>query len=267
MPELSIIMGIYNCEKTLPSAIDSILAQTYTDWEFILCDDGSSDGTYKIASQYKEKYPDKFILLKNSKNIGLPETLNNCLKSANGSYIARMDGDDISLPDRFQKQMDFLKSNPDIDCVGTGMTRFDNNGDFDNVYPIEKPDKFTLKMYPLCYHATLIMKKTCYDAIGGYVSIPRTLRCEDIDMWFRFASKGFKAANISECLYKVREDRDAIKRRKFKYAVNTVKTNFYGFRLLNYPICLYPFAFKPVVSQLIPYKVKVKLNQKKNCKN
>ena len=263
MPKISIIMGIYNCSETLAESIESILNQTYTNWEMILCDDGSTDNTLELASEYQKIYPDKFILLKNKRNLGLPQTLNKCLSVAKGTYIARMDGDDISLPDRFEKQIKFLEENPDIDCIGTGMTRFDENGDFDNVYPVIHPDKFTLKMYPICYHATLMMKKSCYDAIGGYISIPRTLRCEDIDMWFRFASKGFKAENLNECLYKVREDRTALNRRKFKYAINTVKTNFYGFKLLNYPLTLYPFVFKPLISHFIPYKLKVRLRNHK----
>ena len=263
MPKISVIMGIYNCDELLPEAIDSIVNQTYTNWELILCDDASTDDTYKIAEKYYQNYPEKIILLKNEHNLGLPKTLNKCLSVVNGEYIARMDGDDISLPDRFEKQINFLESNPYVDCVGTGMTRFDEKGDFDNVFPVVHPDKFTLKLYPLCYHATLMMKKACYDAINGYVSVPRTLRCEDIDMWFRFASKGFIAENINECLYKVREDRTALNRRKLKFAINTVKTNFYGFKLLGYPIKLYPFAFKPLISHFIPYKIKVKLRNHK----
>ena len=264
MPKISVIMGIYNCASTLPDAIESILSQTYIDWELILCDDGSVDDTYSVAEEYKTKYPEKIRLIRNKKNLGLPETLNKCLSVADGVYIARMDGDDISMPDRFEKQIRFLESNPDIDCVGTAMTRFDENGDFDSVYAVEKPDKYTLKMYPLCFHATLMMKKTCYDAIGGYQSIQRTLRCEDIDMWFRFASKGFRAANINECLYRVREDRDALKRRKLKYAIYNVRTNLAGYKLLDYPVRLYPFAIKPVVSHFVPYRLKIMLNQKRN---
>lgn len=263
MATISVIMGIFNCEATLSEAIESLLAQTYTDWELILCDDGSTDNTYKIAEKFWLQYPEKIKLLKNPVNIGLPLTLNNCLKAVTGQYVARMDGDDISLPDRFEKQVNYLESHPDIDCVGTGMTRFDEKGEFDDVFPVINPDKYTLKMYPLCYHATLMMKKSCYDEIGGYISIPRTLRCEDIDMWFRFASKEFKAANINECLYKVREDRVALNRRKLKYAINTVKTNFYGFKLLKYPLYLYPFALKPIISHIIPYKIKVKLRNHK----
>ena len=261
MPEISVIMAIYNCADTVTCAIDSILNQTYSDWELILCDDGSTDDTYKIAKEYKSNYPEKIKLIKNPSNQGLPASLNNCLKEAKGRYIARMDGDDISVPERFEKQINFLKNNPDIDCIGTGMTRFDENGDFENLYSAEKPDRFILKMYPVCFHATLMMKKECYDAIDGYISSQRTLRCEDIDMWFRFTAAGFKAYNLQECLYKVREDRKALNRRKFRYTICNVKTNLYGFRLLDYPAYLYPYAFKPVVSHFIPYRLKSIIRQ------
>ena len=97
---VSIIMGIYNCAETLPEAIESILNQTYLNWELIMCDDGSSDDTWKIAIRYAEKYPDKIKILKNESNKGLNYTLNRCLKKATGKYIARMDGDDISMPER-----------------------------------------------------------------------------------------------------------------------------------------------------------------------
>ena len=137
----------------------------------------------------------------------------------------------------------------------------DENGDFENLYSAEKPDRFILKMYPVCFHATLLMKKECYDAIDGYISSPRTLRCEDIDMWFRFTAAGFKAYNLQECLYKVREDRKALKRRKLRFTICNVKTNLYGFRLLDYPIYLYPYALKPIVSHFIPYRLKSFIRQ------
>ena len=104
MDKISILMGIYNCADTLSRAIDSIVNQTYTNWELILCDDGSVDSTYEIAKQYQNKYPDKIVLLKNEKNIQLAATLNHCLEYATGKYISRMDGDDESTPDRFEKQ-------------------------------------------------------------------------------------------------------------------------------------------------------------------
>ena len=85
---VSVIMGIYNCEKTLPAALDSLFAQTFTGWKLIMCDDGSADGTYAAAEEYRLKYPEKIILIKNEKNEGLNCTLNRCLALADTEYVA-----------------------------------------------------------------------------------------------------------------------------------------------------------------------------------
>ncbi len=101
-------MGIYNCEEYLAESIDSIIDQTYTNWELIMCDDGSTDNTLKIAKRYEKKYPQKIIVMKNYKNMGLNYTLNKCLEKVDSEYIARQDGDDISLPNRLEVEMDFM---------------------------------------------------------------------------------------------------------------------------------------------------------------
>ena len=121
-------MGIYNCAPTLAEAIDSILAQTYENWELILCDDGSADHTYNIADSYRQRYPEKIVLLKNEQNMGLNHTLNHCLDHATGEYIARMDGDDISLPERFEKELNYLLTHPEYAIVSSPMVYFDENG-------------------------------------------------------------------------------------------------------------------------------------------
>ena len=111
MPTVSVIMGIYNTESKLADSIESILQQTYSDWELIMCDDGSTDRTYEIAKKYSDKY-ENIYLLKNNKNMGLAYSLNKCLKYASGKYIARSDADDINLPNRFKVQVEFLEKNP-----------------------------------------------------------------------------------------------------------------------------------------------------------
>lgn len=121
MAKVSIIMGIYNCAATLPEAIDSILAQTFSDWQLVLCDDGSKDSTYTVAESYQEKFPNKIVLLQNERNMGLNHTLNRCLQIANGEYVARMDGDDISLPTRLEKEARFLDAHPEYAIVSTPM--------------------------------------------------------------------------------------------------------------------------------------------------
>lgn len=112
--KITVIMGIYNCEGTLAEALDSLLSQTFTDWNLVMCDDGSSDTTYEIAEQYQTRYSNKINLIKNERNMGLNHTLNRCLEFADGEYIARQDGDDMSMPTRFEKEVAILDSNSEI---------------------------------------------------------------------------------------------------------------------------------------------------------
>ena len=100
-------MGIYNCAPTLAEALDSLYAQTYQDFKIILCDDGSTDNTYEVARHYADSH-DNIVLVRNERNMGLNYTLNHCLRYADTEYCARMDGDDISLPTRFEKEINFL---------------------------------------------------------------------------------------------------------------------------------------------------------------
>lgn len=234
--KISILMGIYNCAPTLKEAIDSILAQTYTNWELIMCDDCSTDNTYEIAEQYQQQYPDKIILLKNEKNSRLAFTLNHCLEAATGEYVARMDGDDISVPERFEKQVAFLKSHPDIVLVGTAMQRFSDNGSLGAIaYCEEFPNKDTPYKKGLVFnHATILAYRSVYNELGGYTVSPRTVRGQDRDLWYRFLAAGYKGANLQEPLYMVREDENAIKRRSAKVRWNSYKTEIIGYKCLNY---------------------------------
>ena len=99
--KVSVIMASYNGEKYISDAIQSLLDQTFQDWELVICDDCSTDSTYQILKRYAEKYPDKFQVLHNEKNLRLAASLNRCIKCTRGEYIARMDDDDVSLPERF----------------------------------------------------------------------------------------------------------------------------------------------------------------------
>ena len=111
--KISVIMAIYNCSLYLSEAIDSILNQTYKNWELILSDDASTNNTYQVAQEYKSRYLDKIILIQNEKNSKLSYSLNQCLKYANGEYVARMNGDDIYSSERFENQVTYLKAHPE----------------------------------------------------------------------------------------------------------------------------------------------------------
>ena len=129
MARISVLMGIYNCASTLSEALDSLYAQTFQDFQIILCDDGSKDDTYAIAKRYAEQHTN-IILISNDENKGLNYTLNHCLEYADTEYCARMDGDDISLPTRFEKEIRFLDSHPEYAIVSCPMIYFDEGGDF-----------------------------------------------------------------------------------------------------------------------------------------
>lgn len=258
--KISILMGIYNCAPTLEEAIDSILNQTYTNWELILCDDCSTDDTFKIAESYKKQYPDKIILLKNEKNSKLAFTLNHCLEAATGEFVARMDGDDISVPERFEKQVAFLRSHPDIVLVGTAMQRFSDDGSLGAIaYCEEYPDKDTPYKKGLVFnHATIMAYRSVYNELGGYTVCPRTVRGQDMDLWFRFLAEGYQGANMSDPLYLVRENKDAIRRRSPKDRWITFQTELYGYSLLHYPWLWYYKPFIGLTKTLVPTSLMLK---------
>lgn len=217
-------MGIYNCEATLVEALDSLYAQTYKGFKVILCDDGSSDNTYQVASDYASNH-ENIILLKNRKNLKLAATLNHCLEYADTEYVARMDGDDISLPTRFEKEISFLDEHPEYAIVSTPMIYFDENGDWKHGIAKEYPQKIDFIWgSPFC-HAPCMMRTEALRNIGGYTDNKYTIRMEDYYLWYKFYKAGYIGYNIQEQLYKMRDDQAAIERRKIG-----VKRRFYGMK-------------------------------------
>lgn len=231
---ISVIMGIYNCAETLPRAIDSILAQTYEHWELIMCDDGSVDDTLKVAKEYESHYPEKIKVIKNEKNLRLAATLNHCLKYTTGEYVARMDGDDTSTPDRFEKEVNFLKQHNNFDLVGSFVAR-EYNGKTYIIKPIIHPDKFSMRYSTPFLHASILTYKYVYDKINGYTDLERTRRCEDWDLWFKFYAAGFNGDNIEEPLYTIYESPSHIARRKGSDRWQSFKTTIIGYKTLGYP--------------------------------
>jgi glycosyltransferase EpsE len=251
--KISVIMGIYNCAHTLSEALDSLLSQTYQGFKVIMCDDGSTDDTIKIANAYVSRYPGKFILIRNEKNMGLNYTLNHCLKYADTQYVARMDGDDISLPDRFMQELQFLEEHPDIAIVSTPMIYFDETGDFKTG---RNGDRYpTVNDFvhgtPFC-HAPCMVRREAYEAVGGYSVDPKLLRVEDYHLWFKMYAKGYKGYILPEPLYKMRDDRNAVNRRTWRNYINEMHVRRVGYRMLKMPFYLRLFAYRPLLVALTP---------------
>lgn len=251
MPKVSVIMGIYNCASTLQEALDSLYAQTFHDFEIILCDDGSTDETHSVAYKNQQEHRN-VVLLKNPHNMGLNQTLNNCLDVAHGEYIARMDGDDISLPERFATEVKFLEEHPEYAIVSSPMEYFDENGTFKvgrGKGEINKMD--FLAGSPIC-HAPCMVRQEAYKAVGGYSVDKRLLRVEDYHLWFKMYAAGYKAFMLEKPYYRMRDDRNAVKRRKWSGRENEFYVKSIGFRMLGLPIWTQLYSLKPLVVGLLP---------------
>ncbi|AZU63759.1 glycosyltransferase family 2 protein [Neobacillus mesonae] len=248
---VSIIMGIYNCEKTLDDAIRSIEKQTYKNWELVMCDDGSTDHTLEIANQYVKR-DERIKLLKNNSNLGLPGTLNKCLQFCNGDYIMRHDGDDIMIESRIERQVTYMDHHNCAAC-GSGVYLFDDNGVWGIRQPELKPGKHVMILDTPFIHPTVMMKREKLIEVGGYSDNYITKqRLEDYDLWLKFYEKGCSLHNIQEPLIYYREDQNSYKRKSRKFRITETKARLDACRRLNIPYLKRLLAFKPLIIMFIP---------------
>jgi len=198
-PLVSVILSVYNGAPYLKEAIDSILDQTFTDFEFIIVDDGSTDETPKILDEFTDV---RIIRLENTKNLGLVRSLNSALDIAKGELIARMDADDISLPERFAKQVAFLEKHSQIGVLGTAISQVDKRGR--RISVLVPPIHHEIILWQMLFgcpifHPTVMMRRKVLTTIG-YYDVNFT-HIEDIDLWSRLLLNGTRFANLSEALH------------------------------------------------------------------
>ena len=210
-PALTVAMSVYNGEAHLAEAIESILAQTFTDFEFLILNDGSTDRSQDIIDTYAAR--DERIRAIHRENRGLIYSLNQLLDEARAPVIARMDDDDIALPLRFEKQMAFLEANPDHGVVGAWTYDIDEAGS--NIvipaedFPINHAgvlDYIAQHRNFLC-HPVVTYRRDLVQEAGGYH--PAFRHCEDLDLWLRLASRTY-IANLSDRLIQYRRSADQI---------------------------------------------------------
>ena len=212
MVTVSVLMSVYR-EKPeyLRLAINSILSQTYTDFEFIIVlDDPENINAHLILDKYKEI--DKRIrIFENKHNLGLPASLNQAIKISKGKYLARMDADDISLPERFEKQVDYMEKYPNIAVLGTNKNIMDENGNLiSKGGPLPETHEDIIKVIKysnIIIHPSVMMRKESIVSIGGYRNL---LTAEDYDLWCRVITSGLKICNLNEFLINYRINPEGI---------------------------------------------------------
>jgi glycosyltransferase involved in cell wall biosynthesis len=212
-PKISVLMPVYNSEKYLAEAIDSILNQTLKDFELLIINDGSTDFSLEIAKSYAEKDL-RVSILKNTRSKGVAGALNTGLQVARGKYIARMDADDISFPERFQKQFDFMEKNPDIDVCGSWYELFGFNGGVIKTPSSHKEIKETLVFYCCIGHPSVMIRGSSLYVCDLEYS-EKYPNAEDYEFWCRVTDR-FKFANIPEILlkYRVHENQTGFAKKK-----------------------------------------------------
>lgn len=259
-------MGVYNCEEYVEESIYSIIHQSYPNWELIVCDDGSTDRTLVVLREIAKKEK-RIRVIHNKCNRGLNYTLNHCLDYADGEFVARQDGDDISLPDRFEKQIEFLRKHVEYEIVSCPMVYFDDNGDWGKGSVIEYPKpEDIVSGTPIC-HAPVMMYKKCLDTVHGYTVDRRMLRVEDVNLWIKLYAAGYRCCNIKKPLYKMRNDNNALSRRKYRYRINSTFVRLQGCSLLHLSPVYYVKAFKPMVYGLIPAKMRFFVRKRRFSEN
>lgn len=200
MPKISVIMPAYNAERYIREAIDSILRQTWSDFELIIIDDGSTDSTAAIIAEYTDN---RIRFCPNAQNMGVAATLNRGLELACGAYIARMNADDISLPERFAKQAAYLDAHPDVTVCGTAIELFCEGSVTGTRFPAAGPEKLKEDLFFSCgiAHPSVMMRRAAILELGGYD--PAFNGMEDYELWCRVAEKG-KITVLPEILLRYR---------------------------------------------------------------
>ncbi len=219
-------MSVHNGARYLREAISSILNQTEKEFEFIIVNDASTDESESIISSFNDP---RIVLIKNPQNLGLTKSLNIALQKSTGTYIVRMDADDIALPERLTVQKNFLDTHPDIVCVGSALRIIDEHGNehgTKSVFTDPLLLNFYMRLKNQMAHPTVMFRKDIILSVGGY---DETFRyAQDYDLWSRLLDKGYLFSNINTPLLLYRSHTGSITQGKTKddaygYAVRIMK--------------------------------------------
>jgi glycosyltransferase involved in cell wall biosynthesis len=222
MPTLSVLMSVYNGDRFLKAAMDSILNQTFRDFEFLIIDDGSTDQSAQILQAYADQ--DSRVRVIRQANQGLTQSLNRLIHEAQGEFLARMDGDDVAMPERFARQVAFLRQHPQVVCVGTGQQWIDE----DDVplmewSPTADPQELQALLLSgqthIC-HPSAMMRRAAVRAVGGYDTQFRA--AQDLDLWLRLGEVG-DLSNLPDILLAYRVHTHSVSERRVKQQTECVK--------------------------------------------
>lgn len=251
-PLISVIMGVYNADqKLLTQAVNSILSQTYRNLEFIICNDASTNGTSEWLAELAMQ-DSRIHILENEDNQHLAGTLNRCISVARGKFLARQDDDDISDPERLEKQIAFLTEHPEVDFVGCNCSLYNTHeGIFGERIMPSMPDKQDFLFNSPFIHGSIMFRSSCLNPDMCYSVSKWTSRTEDYEMLMRMYSQGKQGANLQENLYCYHYGRKQ-RHIAMHYRVDEMVLRYYGFRSMGLLPQGIPYVVKPIVLGVMP---------------
>ena len=248
---VSIIMGTYNPDiMLLDKSIRSIINQTFSSWELLLYDDGSEDTIADEIRKLSGADP-RIRYIRGKSNKGLAHALNRMISQSTGKYVARMDDDDISLPDRISEQVEFLEHHQEYDWVGCEADLIDDTGVWGMAVRPEKPDAFSFLHSSPFIHPSVLFRKEVLIETGGYCDNAMTQRCEDYELFMRLYAEGYRGYNLKKTLFQYRDDSKRLNR-SMKYCIKELRVRMIGFKRLGIlSINTVPYLLKPVFVGMI----------------
>ncbi len=248
-PAISVIMSVYNAQDDVKAAIDSILAQNFTDFEFIIIDDGSSDNSADII----KSYDDPRIKLHSQKNTGLTKALNKGVSLAKGRYIARQDADDVSYPQRLQKQFEILESRPDVNLLGSNADDHYPDGYKAQWGHYDEDELQRIVYFKTPFpHSSAMMRTDIIRKLGGYDESFKT--AQDMELWMRFAAQG-PIAMIKEPLIQRGVGAGAIStKRRWRQAYDALRARWRHNAGTGRALAVY-HALRSLLISLVPYSL------------
>lgn len=249
-PLVSVIVPAHNAEQHIGECLNSLLEQSYSPLEIVVVDDGSTDRTWQVVSEYAER-DRRVVALRSPVDAGQAAARNRSLSVARGQYVVLQDADDLSVGGRICRLISHLEASG-VDFVSSGHYLFDETGPYEVKIPkVNQPTKLHMLFgVPFC-HAATAFRRDCLEEVGGYAVSDYTRRGEDYDLFMRLYARGFRGVNIPDVLYGYRVDSHTLSRRTFPYRLDECRIRWHGFHELGFMPWALPFVLKPVVAHAI----------------
>lgn len=254
MPAISVIMSVRNGASDLEKSIPSILNQTFSDFEFIICDDGSTDNTLDVLKHYAD-LDNRIVLIHNESSKGLAYSLNRCIDLAKSEILARQDSDDSSELNRFELQYKYVLQHPEYAIVGTCWNNIDSKGNSRKITVKENPTARDMVQGGLFMHPSWMMRKSLVSRVGYYTVSKYTMRSQDYHLVMKVLGAGMKLHNMQIYTYNYTANSDTTSRyfvKSWKRVKSLMWIRYDSYRRNKLPIFSYVYVIKPLIQYLLP---------------